>query len=47
MGKSTVIESMTLYDVSQGHGAAVLDPHGLLVERILRLLPAEHAERVI
>ena len=42
-----VMESMALYDVSQGHGAAVLDPHGLLVERILRLLPAEHPERVI
>ncbi len=47
VGKSTVMESMILYDVSQGHGAAVLDPHGLLVERMLRLLPAEHVERII
>ena len=47
MGKSTVIESMILHDVSKGHGVAVLDPHGRLVQRILGLLPAEHVDRVI
>jgi len=47
MGKSTVIESMVLYDMSHGHGVAVLDPHGRLVQRILGLLPAEYADRVI
>jgi hypothetical protein len=47
MGKSTVMESMILHDVHQDHGAAVLDPHGRLVQRILGLLPAEHIARVI
>ena len=46
-GKSTVVESMVLYDVSHGQGVAVLDPHGRLVQRILSLLPAEYADRVI
>ena len=46
-GKSSVIEAMVLHDISQGHGVAVLDPHARLVERLLRLIPAEHADRVI
>ena len=46
-GKSTVMEAMILHDISQGHGVAVLDPHARLVERLLRLIPAEHVDRVI
>ena len=46
-GKSTVMEFMILYDISQGHGVAVLDPHARLVERLLCLMPAEHVDRVI
>jgi len=46
-GKSTVMERMVLDDVSHGHGVAVLDPHGSLVQRLLMLLPREHADRVI
>lgn len=47
MGKSTVVEEMFLYDIAQGHGAVVIDPHGRLVQRLLQLIPAEHADRVI
>jgi len=47
MGKSTVIESMVLSDISRGHGAAVLDPHGRLVQRIMQLLPPDQVDRVI
>ena len=46
-GKSTMIERMFLWDIGQGHGAAVLDPHGRLVERLLCLIPEEALERVI
>jgi hypothetical protein len=46
-GKSTVMESMILHDVGQGHGVAVLDPHGGLVQRIAGLLSGERAKRVI
>ena len=46
-GKSTLLEHMFRYDTGQGDGAAVIDPHGELAERLLRLVPAEHADRVI
>ncbi|MCX5674653.1 MAG: type IV secretion system DNA-binding domain-containing protein [Planctomycetota bacterium] len=46
-GKSSVVEFMVLHDIRQGHGVAVLDPHGRLVLRLLHLIPAEHADRVI
>ncbi len=46
-GKSSVMEHMILYGIRQGHGAAVLDPHGRLVQRLLCLLPAEAADRII
>ena len=47
MGKSTVMESMVLHDVRQGHGVAVLDPHGRQVQRLLGLLPRESVARVV
>jgi hypothetical protein len=47
MGKSTTQEHMVLSDIEQGHGVAVLDPHGDLVERMLCLIPEKHAERTI
>jgi RecA/RadA recombinase len=47
MGKTTVQEHMILSDIERGDGVAVLDPHGDLVERIIRLIPEEHAGRTI
>ena len=38
---------MVLSDVEQGHGVAVLDPHGDLVERLLCLIPEPYVERTI
>ena len=46
-GKSTLIEHMIQDDIEQGHGVAVLDPHGRLVQRMLCLLDARHVDRVI
>ena len=46
-GKSSVIERMVLDDIETGHGFAVLDPHGRLVDRLVRLIPQRHAGRVI
>jgi len=46
-GKSTVLEHMVLHDISQGQGVVVIDPHGLLIQRLLRLIPSEHADRII
>jgi hypothetical protein len=47
MGKSSLLESMILDDIVQGHGVAVLDPHGDLVARLLRLIPKEAVARTI
>ena len=47
MGKSTVEEHMILDDISNGHGVAVLDPHGDLVERLLALIPEEYVEKTM
>jgi energy-coupling factor transporter ATP-binding protein EcfA2 len=46
-GKSTVLEHIIMHDIEQGHGVAVLDPHGDLVENIVRLIPRKHVERTI
>ena len=46
-GKSTAAEYMILEDISKGHGIAVFDPHGDMVERLLCLIPEDRVERVI
>ncbi len=46
-GKSCEQESMALCDIRQGHGVIVLDPHGDLVARLLRLIPEEAVSRTI
>ncbi|HZS53840.1 MAG TPA: type IV secretion system DNA-binding domain-containing protein [Bryobacteraceae bacterium] len=38
-GKSTLIESMALQDAARGHGLALIDPHGDLVERVTARIP--------
>ena len=47
VGKSCVLEHMGLEEIGQGHGVAILDPHGDLAERILCRLPEHCAKRVI
>jgi hypothetical protein len=46
-GKSNLIEHMIMDDILRGCGVAVYDPHGDLVQRLLSLIPEEHASRVI
>jgi hypothetical protein len=46
-GKSALIEHMALHDVHVGHGVAMLDPDGSLVERLLSLIQRKHIDRVI
>src|SRR3989338_307298 len=47
VGKSVLLKDMILQDIKAGHGVAVIDPHGDLVEGILPLIPPERAEDVI
>ena len=46
-GKTTVLEHMILDDVERGAGVLLFDPHGDLAERLLTLIPPEHADRTI
>jgi len=38
-GKSTLLETMIRQDMATGHGLALFDPHGDLVERVLTAVP--------
>jgi hypothetical protein len=40
-GKSTLLETLALQDIRNGHGLAVIDPHGDLVERLRAAVPVE------
>ena len=46
-GKSTLMEHMALADIEAGHGVAILDPHGDLVERMLCAIPKDKIENTI
>ncbi len=46
-GKSTLMTDMIVDDIRQGKGAAVIDPHGDLSEKILGLVPKERLGDVI
>ncbi|MDP3729299.1 MAG: type IV secretion system DNA-binding domain-containing protein [bacterium] len=46
-GKSSLLVNMTISDIQQGKGVAVIDPHGDLIDTILGLIPAERAQDVI
>src|SRR5205814_1308456 len=47
MGKSTLLENMIVHDIRAGHGLAVVDPHGDLVERLLSLVPSQRTDDVV
>jgi type IV secretory pathway TraG/TraD family ATPase VirD4 len=46
-GKSTLLETMVLQDIELGHGLALIDPHGDLVERVAARVPAGRQPDVI
>lgn len=43
-GKSTLVSNLVTQDLEAGHGVALLDPHGALVEAVLHQLP-RHREK--
>ncbi|MEK7465111.1 MAG: DUF87 domain-containing protein, partial [Patescibacteria group bacterium] len=47
MGKSTVLENMTIQDIQQGRGVAVVDPHGEYAEKMLDFVPRHRMNDVI
>lgn len=47
VGKSGLLELLTISDIFSTHGFAVIDPHGDYAQNILRRIPAERAHDVI
>ncbi len=47
MGKSTILENMVYSDIMAGKGVGVIDPHGDLIEAILRFTPKERSNDVV
>jgi hypothetical protein len=47
MGKSTLLENMIHSDILAGKGVGVIDPHGDLIEAILRFIPSSRTNDVI
>lgn len=47
MGKSTLLENMLYSDIRAGRGIGLVDPHGDLVEAVLRFVPKERSNDVV
>jgi hypothetical protein len=47
MGKSTVLENMTIQDIQNGNGLAFIDPHGKTADLFLEYIPEERKKDVI
>ncbi len=46
-GKSYLLQDMATQDIKAGHGVCVIDPHGDLIDEIVKYIPPERAEDVI
>jgi len=46
-GKTTLLQTMILHDIREGHGVCVVDPHGDLFRQLLGKIPKERVEDVI
>ena len=46
-GKTSLMENMIVQDIVIGRGLAVIDPHGDMIDNILKRIPRERAEDVI
>lgn len=47
MGKSTLLERMTIQDINNGNGVGYIDPHGSSAELFLDYIPADRIKDVI
>jgi len=47
MGKSYLMENMVLHDINNGCGIGILDPHGDLIERIIKQIPSHRIDDCI
>lgn len=47
VGKSTLIETMILQDIRAGRGCCLLDPHGDIVEKVVKAIPENRKDDLI
>ncbi len=47
MGKTTMLENMVFSDLVNGHGLAVVDPHGDFAEKLLDFIPTRRINDVV
>ncbi len=47
MGKTTLLENMTIQDILAGRGVAVVDPHGEYADKMLDFIPSHRVNDVI
>jgi len=47
MGKSTLLENMIIQDIRAGRGLAVVDPHGDLVEKVIKYIPSFRVNDIV
>ena len=47
VGKSVLLHDMAIQDIKAGNGVCVIDPHGDLIDDIVKYIPPERAEDVI
>ena len=46
-GKSEFLKTMIMQDIKNGEGLSVIDPHGDLIDDVLKLIPPQRSEDVI
>ncbi|HOX96988.1 MAG TPA: type IV secretion system DNA-binding domain-containing protein [bacterium] len=47
MGKSQLLENMIISDIRNGYGACMIDPHGDMVENIIKCVPRNRVNDII
>ncbi len=46
-GKSRLLENLAISDIQKGEGVAIVDPHGELIDRILKYIPRNRIDDVV
>jgi hypothetical protein len=47
MGKTTLLETLIVSDINNGHGCCFIDPHGDIAEKLLDFIPASRINDVV
>lgn len=47
MGKTSLLENMTIQDIQEGRGVGIIDPHGEFAEKMLKFVPKSRLNDVV